>query len=204
VLIYLIRHGETDSNARRIVQLPTDPLSARGLQQASSLADRIAACGIKRLVSSDLARAATTASCIARAAAVTAEFDEVLRERDFGDLRGTPYDLLPTDPFAADYRPPGGESWDQFHARVDEAWNLIVRVAQEAYPVAIVTHGLVLRCLLERHLAIDLDDPQAAATARMIPNTSVTIVEHGATGWCVRSLACTEHLGSTRSGGGAV
>src|SRR5437667_456679 len=40
--IYLIRHGETDANAARVVQLPTVPLSERGRDQATRLAARLA------------------------------------------------------------------------------------------------------------------------------------------------------------------
>lgn len=202
--LYLIRHGETDSNARRIVQRPGDPLSAQGLEQAQRLARRMAGYGIKRLVSSDLDRAATTAEAVARATGLEAEFAPVLRERDFGDLRGTPYDKLDGDPFAADYHPPGGESWQQFHTRVVEAWDFILQTAAQTQPVAVITHGLVLRSLLARHLAVDLQDAEEAATARWIRNTSVTIVEHGETGWQVSALACTRHLDGSADDGTAV
>ena len=38
--IYLIRHGETDGNRTRTVQVPSTPLSEKGLHQASLLALR--------------------------------------------------------------------------------------------------------------------------------------------------------------------
>jgi broad specificity phosphatase PhoE len=192
--IYLIRHGETDSNAARIVQLPTDPLSARGIQQSLRLASRLAGCDIKRLVSSDLERAVMTAAQVAATTGLEAEFTSVLQERSFGSLRGTPYDELTFDPFAHDYQPPGGESWDQFHDRVGDAWAHIEGVAAENEPVAVITHGLVLRSILARRFGVDLNSPEAAATARMIPNTSVTIVDKTTAGWRVGTVACIEHL----------
>lgn len=192
--IYLIRHGQTDSNAGRIVQLPTDPLSAHGTQQSIRLAARLAGCAIKRLVSSDLERAAMTAAQVSAATGIQAEFTELLRERSFGSLRGTPYDELTCDPFATDYHPPGGEGWEQFHDRVSAAWTHIEHVAAESEPVAVITHGLVLRSLLTRHFDVDMNSSEAAATARMIPNTSVTIVEKTAAGWRIDTVACIEHL----------
>ena len=192
--VYLIRHGETDSNAGRIVQLPTDPLSAHGMQQSRRLATRLAGCGIRRLVSSDLERAAMTAAQVTEATGLEAEFTSVLQERSFGSLRGTPYDELTLDPFAGDYRPPGGESWDQFHDRVGDAWTHIERIATEAEPVAVITHGLVLRSILTRRFSIDLNNSEAAATARLIPNTSVTIVDKTDAGWRAGIVACIEHL----------
>jgi probable phosphoglycerate mutase len=192
--IYLIRHGETDSNAGRIVQRPTDPLSVHGVQQARRLAARLADCAIKRLVSSDLQRAVMTAAQVAATTGLETEFTSVLQERSFGSLRGTPYDELTCDPFAADYQPPGGESWDQFHNRVEDAWTHIERVAVEAEPVAVITHGLVLRSMLARRFGINLNNAEAAATARMIPNTSVTIVDKTTAGWQVGTVACIDHL----------
>jgi probable phosphoglycerate mutase len=200
--VYLIRHGETHSNARRIVQLPDDPLSPKGLQQAAQLAERLADCGIVRLISSDLRRAAMTTSCIAEATGLVPEFSERLHERNFGDLRGTPYDELTFDPFALDYEPPGGESWQSFYDRVRGAWSDIESLASESEPLAVVTHGLVLRAILDRHLGVDLNDSQASATARQIANTSVTIIERADAGWQVHTLTCTRHLSSHSSATG--
>ena len=200
--IYLIRHGETDSNAGRVVQVPSDPLSRRGLVQAARLAERIVGYNIKRLISSDLRRAALTAEHIELSTGVSAEFTEILHERNFGDLRGTPYTELETDPFAADYEPPGGESWEAFHDRVTKAWDDIQQVASMDEPVAVVTHGLVLRSILARHLGVDLDDALAASTALAIPNTSVTTVERSSGKWRVQAIACTEHLDGLPEDGG--
>ena len=59
--LFLIRHGETEGNALRILQHPDIPLSSRGIAQAERLARRLAREGITRIVSSDYARAMTTA-----------------------------------------------------------------------------------------------------------------------------------------------
>ncbi len=202
--IFLIRHGETLSNARRIVQLPNDPLSPNGIAQAKRLAGRIATSGAVRLLSSDLKRAAMTTECITNATGLEPEFSERLHERNFGELRGTPYDELTMDPFAPDYEPPAGESWERFHTRVEGAWKYIQDAAHESAPLAVVTHGLVLRTILVRHLGVDLEDSQASATARQIPNTSVTTVEKTDDAWQVRTLTCIEHLTTDLSAAGTI
>src|SRR5512143_2148507 len=66
-VIFLVRHGETDANAARVVQTPDVPLSARGREQARALATRLAGEGVAHIVSSDLARADETARTIAAA-----------------------------------------------------------------------------------------------------------------------------------------
>ena len=186
--IFVVRHGETDLNAARIVQLPETPLSARGIAQAERVAQRLARGGIARIVSSDLARAAMTATRIARAAGVPVEHDALLRERDFGAIRGTPYAALDHDIFAPDYVPPGGESWDAFRARVADAWARITDLATRTPGhLAVVTHGLVCHVILERH--VRCAEPAPASW----PNTSVTEIDAAAP-WTVRTLNCVAHL----------
>ena len=188
--ILLIRHGETHGNAVRIVQRPDIPLSERGRAQAERLARRLADAGIAGILSSDLARAAMTADCLARATGVGVRFEPLLHERNFGDIRGTAYADLGFDPFEPDYAPPNGEHWDVFHARVDRAWARVREVAAETPGhLAVVTHGLVCRSLAARHLAL----PEGAVTPERWENTSVTIVE-GRAPWRVQLLNCCAHL----------
>ncbi len=59
--IYLIRHGETPSNATGVVQTPETPLSKRGRKQAIALGRRLAQQDVTAILSSDLERAHETA-----------------------------------------------------------------------------------------------------------------------------------------------
>jgi probable phosphoglycerate mutase len=190
VSIFLIRHAETLGNAARIVQRPDNPLSPRGVVQAERLARRLAEHGIRRIVSSDLARAAGTAERLRAATGAPVVFEPLLQERNFGDLRGTPYDALGLDMFAPDYAPPGGETWPVFHARVDRAWARLQELAAASGGrLAVVTHGLVCRSLAGRHLVLS---EGAEAPARW-ENASLTIVDWPAP-WRVRLLNCVAHL----------
>src|SRR5205823_5704612 len=112
--IFLIRHGETVGNAARIVQLPEAALSPRGVAQAERLARRLASMGIAGILASDLPRALTTAEALRRTTGAPLEIDPLLQERNFGDVRGTPYARLDFDLFAPHYAPPAGESWEVF------------------------------------------------------------------------------------------
>lgn len=188
--IYLVRHGETASNAARVFQTPETPLSPRGIDQAERLAARLAGAGIGLVLASGFARAAMTAERLARAAGAPIGVEPLLEERNFGALRGRPYAELGVDAFARDYEPPGGESWPAFEARVDLAWQRIrAAAARTSGHLAVVTHGLVCRSLVARHLRL----PPGADPRRGFPNTSLTIVE-GAPPFAVALLACTAHL----------
>lgn len=199
--IFLIRHGETPSNAARIFQQPETPLSDRGLAQARALASRLCAEPIERVIASDYERAAQTARAVADEVGSTLEFEPLLQERNFGDLRGIPYSEVAGDPFREGYTPPGGESWQDFHARIERAWAVVSTAAERsAGDLAVVTHGLVCRAFVERCLgAGDLLSGKAVSELAFA-NTSVTIT--GATPpWRVERIGCTEHLAAERADG---
>jgi 2,3-bisphosphoglycerate-dependent phosphoglycerate mutase len=192
--IFLIRHGETLGNASRTVQLPDNPLSSRGLAQAERLAKRLERADIGAILSSDFTRAAQTAEPLACVTGRPVEHDALLQERNFGDLRGTPYAELGFDMFAPGYSPPNGETWDVFHARVDRAWARIrACAAASGGHLAVVTHGLVCRSLAARHLLL----PDGQTVPERWENTAVTIIDMPTgrdTAWRVRLLNCIVHL----------
>ena len=162
--IFLIRHGETLGNAARIVQRPEIPLSPRGVAQAERLAQRLERAGIARMLASDLTRAVMTAEHLRQVTGLPIELDPLLQERNFGDVRGTPYADLGFDLFAPDYAPPGGETWEVFHSRVDRAWARVQEAAAATDGhLAVVTHGLVCRSLAARHLVLPAGRDRARA-----------------------------------------
>jgi len=206
--ILLIRHGETPGNRDRIIQFPDTPLSDRGLEQAARLGQRLANEPIGEIWVSDHTRAQQTAAAVERTTGAPLEVLVDLGERSLGDLRGRPYSDLDFDPFVPGYQPPGGESWEIFHERVDRAWDQIERRwlehfadrAEESH-FAVVTHGLVLRSLFERRLlsTSELDTHANDQRQVSIANTAISFVEptrldNGALEHRVELLACIAHL----------
>jgi len=189
-MILLARHGETASNAARVVQTPDTPLSPRGFLQAERLAARLASLSVARILTSDLARALQTAVQVKAATRAELAIDPLLQERNFGDVRGIPYSELGVDLFAPDFAPPGGESWEEFHRRVDAAWAR-VRAVAAATPgnLAVVTHGLVCYSLALRHLEL----PGGAQADLRVPNTALALIESEPP-FRVFVWGCTPHL----------
>lgn len=188
--IVLVRHGETASNAQRVLQHPETPLSERGLAQARRVAERLARTRVAEIVASDYARALTTAELIRDACGAPLAIDPELRERNFGDLRGRAYADLGFDPFAPGYTPPAGESWDDLHARVDRIWARVGgRAAGLAGDLVLVTHGLVCHSLVSRRIDLAGDTCGPGRFA----NTSVTIVD-AVPPWRLQLLGCIAHL----------
>jgi broad specificity phosphatase PhoE len=201
--ILIVRHGETDGNAQRVLQRADVPLNERGLRQADLLARRLSAETFVHILCSDLPRARMTAAPLAALSGMMIEESPLLQERNFGDLRGTAYDALGYDPFGLDVAPPNGEDWPAFHARVADAFAFIVSRRQTLRgTLVVVTHGLVCRALVDRHARL----PDGLVAPERYDNTSVTVlhedVPHG-----VHLLNCTRHLVTSseadRSGGKA-
>jgi broad specificity phosphatase PhoE len=189
-LLILVRHGETDFNAARIIQMPAASLSVNGRSQSALLADRLAGAGITRIVSSDFPRAAETAAVVSDRTGVVVAHDARLRERDFGDLIGRSYDSLPSSPLPLDFVPPNGESPDAFFGRMAEAWELITGLlADTRGNLLVVTHGLVCKALVSKYV-----EPTSVGTVpRFWINTSVTEI-NAASPWAARRVNCVAHL----------
>lgn len=188
--ILLIRHGETALNVARVLQPAATPLSARGLAQAQALGARLGALGVTAILSSDLPRALQTAQAIAAATGAAIETTDLLRERNFGDLRGQPYDGMALNPLTMLDAPPGGESADDFERRVARAFATIVERGNAlAGTLAVVTHGLVLRTLFAAHVRLPDDTPGSTHFG----NTSLSVIGAGPP-HLVTLLDCTRHL----------
>jgi broad specificity phosphatase PhoE len=173
--ILWLRHGETALNASRVLQPEATPLSDRGRAQALAAARRLAALRPVALLSSDLPRARETAQAVATATGLTLRLEPLLRERNFGALRGRAYDSFDTDPLSMDAAPPEGESRAEFLARVAAAWR-VVQAARSACggPLVVVSHGLVIHAALAEHA---LWDGGAHALPPRLANSSLSTVD---------------------------
>ena len=102
MIFYLVRHGQTDWNAREIVQGTTDiPLNERGLEQAARARDLMKDIPLDIIYSSPLVRAFRTAEIINECHNVPIISEPRLRERNYGIFEAVRY---------CDY--PGVEFWD--------------------------------------------------------------------------------------------
>ena len=193
--LLIIRHGETAFNRDRVMQPAESPLSDRGWEQAILVAQRLSTEGITRILASDFPRAAMTAQALSEEIGVEIEFEPLLQERNFGHLRGQTFvelEALGINPFAEDYEPEGGETWQEFDQRVSQAWSRMQSALPENGTMAVVTHGLVCAALLRNHLDANA---HVSDSGRLYPfrNASFTRIESSPP-WRVELLNCAEHL----------
>jgi phosphoserine phosphatase len=189
---YFVRHGESEGNAAGRFTGQTDsPLTARGRQQAQTIADELATTKFDRIVSSDLSRTRDTADVIAKRHGLRVEVLPELREIDVGERTGKPFDEargLPNwsdDGFVAW---PGGETLDKVVTRVLAA---IERLTRESpgKTILVVGHGGVNRILLSHFLGVlpKLDRTPA-------PNTNISVVHTDGKTHRVERLFAADHI----------
>ena len=147
--IYVTRHGETTWNVHNKVCGLTDvELTAKGIEQANALADKMHDLGIGMIISSPLKRAYDTANIIAEKCGAPVVIDERLIEQNYGIYEGVdrkdPDFLGNKRNFA--YRYPGGESMMDLAHRV---YGLLGEIRQKHADknLLLVTHGGVCRVI---------------------------------------------------------
>ena len=143
----IIRHGETEENARHICQGQSHgTLTDRGKEQARALGRELALQEVKCCYSSDLRRASETAKLILSehlGEEVPLIFDARLRERYFGSFEGKvfpPYsdEIVPLDEV---------EKAPEIAARLRSFLEEIRPLYGAEDTVMIVSHGYTLRVL---------------------------------------------------------
>lgn len=151
--IALFRHGLTEANKHHAYLGWTDsPLCSIEKEKLAEVPARY-----KILQSSDLGRCLETAKLLFPGAAP--EIRPEWRELHFGEWENKTFEDLKNDPRFQEWlqnpfggKPPEGEAFSEFTARIDMAWEkLIIRVLESNIKkAAIVTHGGVIRYLLTR------------------------------------------------------
>ena len=175
-MIYLARHGETDDNARGVVQGWLDtPLNDRGREQARALAAE--APDVAAIYSSQLSRALETARIVGAPLGLEPVVDERLAESRRGSWEGRALEeIQSSEPDAwaawrrggADFRFPGGESLREHQDRVLAA---LEDVRMGPLPALVVAHGGSIR------VALCASDPRGLDRFFEIPVPNAALVE---------------------------
>ncbi len=93
--IYLVRHGETDWNVKKLIQGHLNILlNEKGKIQAKKLAEKLTHVKFNAVFSSDLIRAKKTAEIIVLEKKLTVITTKALRERYFGHFQGKHIEVL--------------------------------------------------------------------------------------------------------------
>ncbi len=168
--LILVRHGQTDANLRRIFAASDDiPLTDAGRRQAEQLALRLAREFHPHvLVSSHFRRARETSEIIGRALRLTPEPIAGIHERNFGNLKGLPYERLT----AADA---SVESLESVRRRAIAALEAL-RLRYPAHEIVVVSHGAVIQSICAHITGV-------WSEASVPPNCGLVTVAYDAESW---------------------
>lgn len=181
--VILVRHGETVWNLEGRVQgHGNSGLSELGKQQAAALARRLKQTKIDAVYSSDLQRALDTIEPYVSESGHKVVTTPALREKCFGEWEGLTrieleeryadiwhrYHVLKEIHTAV----PGGESWDEVHARTVGFVRTLVAEHGSDRTVVLVGHGGALRPIVLHALRA----PLTSLTHLSIDNAGISIL----------------------------
>lgn len=159
--LILLRHGQTSWNVSGRFQGQADPqLDAIGLAQATRAATELRSLRPYAVISSDLRRAAQTATLLASGCGLTVDFQPGLREQALGGWEGLTLAAAATafpEEYRAwasgeDVRRGGGECEAEAGQRALAALRPTLQCCESGRTLVVVSHGLILRGL-QRELA---------------------------------------------------
>ncbi|MFC2019767.1 histidine phosphatase family protein [Chloroflexota bacterium] len=163
--LLLVRHGNTKLNSAERFWGQTDvELSARGIEQAELLRDRLSAQPIDSVYTSNLRRARVTAEIIASRHQVEVTSCTELGEIDFGQAEGLTFQEIgrrypevaeSMASWSTQSRFPGGEGPEELNGRVRKFLPRLERHGPDE-TILIVAHAGTLRMLICNLLGLEL------------------------------------------------
>lgn len=158
MIIYIVRHGQTQENKQRILQghMP-GTLTEEGKEQVRHAAEELSRRGIyfKCVVTSDLKRAFDSAQIISDRLNLQVVPMEILRERDWGSYTGISISEA-KDKYVRDGRwefpitDNPAETEEQIAERAVKALDLLSSLYSDQN-IIVVTHGMFARFMIAGH-----------------------------------------------------
>ena len=155
--VYVIRHGESvNNNLKKWTGWFDAPLTEKGYQDARLVKEFLSGVKIDKVYSSDLSRSIETSKTAMPNREI--EITPLLREINLGSMENRPWADMTAEQkergVAVGYKEFGGETKDEFNARINEFFKILENSGFES--VAVFTHGGWLRGSLDKVLGVNL------------------------------------------------
>lgn len=151
-MLWVMRHFVTDDSARHIISGRGDiSLNDLGRSQAMDMAKKLAPFGIKRIVSSNLPRAAETAEPIGNLLNIVVDYDLRLIEYDFGDLTGKDKRKIDPKTIQSFYAAPTSFKAEPFNDAFTRVGDFLNSVDYDENVLAVTHSGIItfMLCYME-------------------------------------------------------
>jgi broad specificity phosphatase PhoE len=201
-ILYLLRHGATESNLARPARLQgrrlDAPLAKLGIRQAEATRDFLGIRPVDHCYSSPLVRAMQTAAIVAAPHGLSPQPLEALSECDVGQWEcldwltirhrdPEAYERYMSDPGQFGY--PGGESFADVYARVSDALENLLAV-HAGQTILVVAHHVVNRTYLAGLLGLRMEQARHVT----LDNCGISIVIRDDDETTVATLNAAFHL----------
>lgn len=207
MLVYLVRHGETDSNAKRIYQNGESALSKKGIYQAQQLAERLSNIPVDLLIASPFVRARQTAQIISEKVKIPIEFNPLLIEvkrptqidgKSIHDPEASKImDKIHKNWEKADFRHSDEETFSEFKDRAEKIIKQIEKIDKEH--VVSVTHGdliVMIVCFLTFKEKANSHQFLSLRKLFLLTNTGITVLKYENKRWRLLSWNDVSHIPS--------
>ncbi|MBQ3325530.1 histidine phosphatase family protein [Candidatus Saccharibacteria bacterium] len=148
--LYVVRHGETDSNVKGIVSgVQDEGINKNGIKQAQAINQKLEGVKFVAVYVSPMARAVETAEIVVPE--YKYNVDSRISERELGDLKGYAISELWKNPLwnSLDVcrTPEGAETFLAGYQRVKDFMGELKKKYRKDDKILIVTHSFVSRCI---------------------------------------------------------
>lgn len=217
--VYLVRHGESELNARETDVFVPDreaKLTKRGVQQSHFIAERAMQLKIDALVASPYVRTRDTAVMISERVGLPVEYSELFTERRVpSSLIGLVLDAPETKAlfrswsdgfFATDSRVGDGENFEDLKVRASEALEYLAERPESN--ILVVSHGFFSRMVMALIMfgpSLTPHEFHGVVGGTRTDNTGITVLAHDLTPhhdidpdtarWRIRVFNDHAHLG---------
>ena len=164
VKIFLIRHGQTESNIQGRYQGSLDTiLTETGKEQAKLAKKYLSQVNFSSIYSSPMKRALESANIFAEGTGIEIKIREGLKELNFGKWEGLQFEEINriyrkdyqdwlSDPYK--HPPTGGESFGALILRAEADITKMLEENEDGSNIAVITHGGVILALIVNWLKI--------------------------------------------------
>lgn len=207
MIIYFVRHGESEGNKNGFHQTPDIPLSKGGVKQAKVLAQRLKNIHFDLIYSSTCFRAKQTAEIINKKVKAPIEFwDDLTEMRTPTEIRGKKIDdeevvkikkLIEENITKGNYRYSDEETFDELDERVERVLKHLEDKHKDQ-TILCVSHSTAIKAMVARIIFGCELTPEIFLKMRdhlWAQNTGITICEKSEQyGWTVNTWNDMNHL----------
>lgn len=207
MLVYFVRHGESEGNKNNTHHTPEIPLSEKGRNQAKAIAGRLKDIRFDLIYASSMTRAAQTANIINNNLKAPIEYWEDITEcKTPSEIRGKKIDdpkvveikkLIAKNYYKRRWKYSDEETFDELNERAQKVLDHL-KMRHKNQIVLCVSHSAFIRFVVAKVIFGEKLTPKIYSEMKnhmYMENTGVTICEHTKKyGWTLKTWSDTSHL----------